>query len=203
MQLLSLTCQHCGAPLEVPAKITQLTCQFCGTRLRVQRTGSAAYTETLEEVAQQVARVASNTDQLKLEQEIARLDRDWMQGRERFMMRSKNGHMSVPGKTSALIGGAIVVVFGVFWTAMATGIAGVVGAGLFHAGAGPFSFIAGFFPCFGVLFIGLGIVAAVTGYKKAGEFELGQAEYHAQRNALLASLNRAGSQAGTQDVERG
>lgn len=194
MKLLSLTCQHCAAPLEVPAKITQVTCQFCGTRLKVQRTGSAAYTESLEEVAQQVARVADNTDQLKLEQEIARLDRDWMLSREQYMVRGKNGQLNVPTRASAAVAGVIIVVFGVFWTMMATGIAGAVGFSLHLVGGGAFGLIAGFVPCFGILFITLGIVTAVTGYREAGAFEHGQAEYQARRNALLAELNRAGSQ---------
>lgn len=188
MQLLSLTCQHCGAPLEVPAKITQLTCQFCGTRLKVQRTGSAAYTETLEEVAHSVARVADNTDQLKIEQEIARLDREWMMSRDQFMVRSKNGQLDIPTRTSAAIAGLIVVVFGIIWTVMATGIAGAVGFGINEVGGGPLSLLPGLFPCFGVLFIIGGIVMAVTAYGKAINFEEHQHAYHAERNRLLAEL---------------
>lgn len=190
MKLFTLSCQHCSAPLEVPAKITQLTCQFCGTRLRVQRTGSAAYTETLEEVAQQVARVADTTDQLKVEQEIARLDREWMMGREQFMVRGKDGQLDVPGKTSALIGGAIVVAFGIVWTAIATGIAGAVGFGINEVGGGPLSFLPGLFPCFGVIFIIGGIFVALTSYGKAHAFEEHQQAYHAERNRLLAQLGQ-------------
>jgi hypothetical protein len=190
MQLLSLTCQQCGAPLEVPAKITQLTCQFCGTRLKVQRTGSAAYTETLEEVAHSVARVADNTDQLKIEQEIARLDREWMMSRERFMMRGKHGHLSVPGRLNALIGGAIIVVFGLFWTTTAAGVAGMVGFGINRVGGGPLSLLPGLLPCFGVLFIIGGIVMAVTAFGKAIHFEQHQHAYHAERNRLLAELGQ-------------
>jgi hypothetical protein len=188
MKLLSLTCQHCGAPLEVPAKITLLTCQFCGTRLKVERTGSAAFTETLEGVAQQVARVADNTDRLKVEQEIARLDREWMLSREQFMVRGKSGQLNVHTRTSAAIGGVIVVVFGIVWTAIATGIAGVFGMGIGAVGGGPLSLLPGVFPCFGVLFIIGGIVMAVTAYGKAISLEEHQQAYHAERNRLLSEL---------------
>jgi hypothetical protein len=190
MKLLSLTCQHCGAPLEVPAKITQLTCQFCGTRLKVERTGSAAYTEAIGDLVQQMARVTDNTDQLKIEQEIARLDRDWMMNRERFMVRGKDGQLDVPTRTSAAIAGVIIVAFGIVWTAMATGIAGAIGFGINQVGGGPLSFLPGLFPCFGVLFIIGGIVMAVTAYGKAINFEEHQHAYHAERNQLLTQLQQ-------------
>jgi uncharacterized Zn finger protein (UPF0148 family) len=196
MKLLSLTCQHCGAPLEVPAKITQLTCQFCGTRLKVQRTGSAAYTETLEEVAQQVARVADNTDQLKLEQEIARLDREWMMRRDQFMVRRKNGQLDVPTRTSAAIGGAIVVVFGLFWTFMAFGVA----AGADGVRGAPIA-VFDCFPFFGVVFIIGGIVMAVTAYGKAINFDEHQHAYQAERNRLLNELRVAGQSTTESDAE--
>jgi len=188
MKLLSLTCQHCGAPLEVPAKITQLTCQFCGTRLQVQRTGAVAYTESLGDAAQQLARISDNTEQLKVEQEIARLDRDWMMSREQFMVRGKDGQLDVPGKTSALIGGAIVIVFGLIWTAMAASIAGAVGVGIHQVGGGPLSALPGFLPCFGVLFIVGGIFTSLIAYGKARAFQEHQRAYHAERNRLLAEL---------------
>jgi hypothetical protein len=200
MQLLSLTCQHCGAPLEVPAKITHLTCQFCGTRLKVQRTGSAAYTETLEEVAQSVARVADNTDQLKLEQEIARLDREWMMSRDQYMVRGKDGQISVPTKTSAAIGGAIIVVFGLIWTLVAAGMAGAVGFGINQVGGGPLSILPGLFPCFGVLFVIGGIVMAVTAYGKAINFEEHRHAYQAERSRLLSELRVKGQSTNESDA---
>jgi len=200
MKLLSLTCQHCSAPLEVPAKITQLTCQFCGTRLQVQRTGSAAYTEALDEVSQQVQRVADSTEQIRIEQELARLDRDWQLGRERFMVRGKDGELNVPVKAGVLTGGVIVIVFGIFWTVMASGIAAAAGFGIGAAGGGPLRLLPGFFPCFGVLFVIFGIVNVVTGYRKAVEFEQSQQQYHKERCRLLAELNSSVGTAGSEDA---
>ena len=193
MKLLTLACQHCGAPLEVPAKVKHLTCQFCGTRLQVQKAGSAAYTETLGEVAENVAKVAATTEQLRIEQEIARLDREWQLGRERFMVRGKDGQLSVPGKTGVLVVGALVVVFGIFWTIMASGIAAGVGFGVHSAGGGPLGLVAGIFPCFGVFFVIAGIVAVVTAYRKAVDFEQHQQQYHAERSRLLAEVSRQGA----------
>ena len=48
MELISVSCNHCGAPLEVPPGANYVTCAHCGSRLAVKRTGSAVYTELLE-----------------------------------------------------------------------------------------------------------------------------------------------------------
>ena len=48
MKILSLTCNHCGAPLEVPAKARFVTCTFCSSRLKITQEGNAAFTELLE-----------------------------------------------------------------------------------------------------------------------------------------------------------
>lgn len=190
MKLLTLSCQHCGAPLEVPAKLKHLTCQFCGTRLQVQKTGSAAYTETLGEVAENVAKVAATTEQLRIEQEIARLDREWQLGRERFMVRGKDGQIRVPEKTPLLIGGGIAVVFGILWMLFAGGIAAFMGSGIHAVGGGPLSLLPGLFPCFGLLFIAVAIFGTMTAYRKADDFARHQQQYHAERSKLLAALGQ-------------
>ncbi len=48
MELLSLTCGHCGAPLEVPEETRYVTCGYCSSKLEVHRSGGAIYTEVLE-----------------------------------------------------------------------------------------------------------------------------------------------------------
>jgi transcription elongation factor Elf1 len=185
MKLFSLSCQHCGAPLEVPAKVKQLTCQFCGTRLKVRQTGSAVYTEALDEITETTSRIAENTDTIKLQNELERIDREWSQEKENFMVRGKDGQLSVPSKTASLIGGIMVVGFGIVWTLFATGIAGVAASGFGGAGA-----IAGIFPCFGLLFIGLGAFVAIHNYSKAGDFELRQRQHHQRRQKVVDELSR-------------
>ncbi len=59
MRLLSLTCNHCGAPLEVPAKTRFLTCNYCSSRLEVHRSGSAVHTEVLEAIEERTKKIAA------------------------------------------------------------------------------------------------------------------------------------------------
>ena len=164
--------------------MTQLTCQFCGARLQVQRSGNAVFTETLDQLARQTGRIADNTDYIKLQNELERLDREWMLEKEQYMVRGKDGHLSVPSRPASIAGGVIAVVFGLFWTIMAAGIVGVFSG----VGGRGFGVVGGLFPCFGLLFIGLGIAASIHHYSKASDFELRQRQYHHARQRLLGEM---------------
>jgi len=72
MKTLTLTCNQCGEPLEVPEGTRFLTCTACSSQLEVHRSGSTAYTEVLEA-----------TETAKLELELEKLDREWMEEKER------------------------------------------------------------------------------------------------------------------------
>jgi DNA-directed RNA polymerase subunit RPC12/RpoP len=64
MELISLSCNNCGAPLEAPESAKYLTCAFCGSRLSVQRTGSAYYTNVMEQIAENTAQTAKAVEAL-------------------------------------------------------------------------------------------------------------------------------------------
>ena len=64
MELITLSCNQCGAPLEAPPSARFLTCAHCGSRLSVQRTGSAYYTEVMEQVATNTAQIATRVEAL-------------------------------------------------------------------------------------------------------------------------------------------
>src|SRR5262245_34344788 len=115
MTLESLSCNHCGAPIEVPAAAKYATCAHCGSRLAIRRTGTAAYTEVLEEISDRTARMEKDLGAIRLQNELERIDREWQTHRERFMVHHKNGSSGPPNATAGLIGGALAAAFGVFW----------------------------------------------------------------------------------------
>ena len=78
MTPLKLTCNQCGAYLEVPEETRFLTCTDCSSQLEVHRSASTAYTEVLE---------ANAT--AKRELELEKLDREWVEEIEKH-------HSSVP-----------------------------------------------------------------------------------------------------------
>src|SRR5262245_32158814 len=120
MKLLSLTCQHCAAPLEVPVKTTQFKCLYCGSRLHVQWTASVAHTEALEVAARQISHLIKSPEQLRIEEEIDLLDDAWKTVRQRFLFRDVDGQLRVPDKNTIQLVGIFGVLLGVGAIVMAT-----------------------------------------------------------------------------------
>jgi hypothetical protein len=101
MTALTLTCNQCGASLEVPEETRFLTCTACSYRLEVHRSDDAAYTEVLEV-----------TDSAKLELELERLKADRVTEKERH---GSVGTLSLlqHGTLLAMIVGLVLAGYGV------------------------------------------------------------------------------------------
>jgi len=174
MTLQPITCNHCGAPLEVSAGARFATCAHCGSRLAIHRTPSAAYTEVMEQIGQHTERMAESLDTIRLQNELERLDREWQMERETLLVRSKNGSTSEPSAAGGMIGAGIAAVFGVFWT---------IGAASMGAPA--------FMVLFGMIFVALAIfggVSAVTGAQKYSDTE---EAYRRKRDEILRQLDES------------
>jgi hypothetical protein len=66
-----------------------------------------------------------------------------------------------------VVGGVIAAVFGVFWTFMTISMGAP-----------------GFFPLFGILFIGMGIFGAIHTSQKAGDYKAAESRYRRERSRL-------------------
>ncbi len=172
MQTETVTCGGCGAPLSIPDNVEYVACRFCQAQLHVQRNQSVVFTEVLQSLQKQTERLADNTDVLRLQNEIAMLDREWDQKSSELMIRGKHGRVSVPDKTSAVVGGIFLTLFGLFWTVMA--------GAMFPPMA-----------LFGILFIIFGVISCVKVHTNAERFETLQATHQHQRNELLNRLRQA------------
>jgi LSD1 subclass zinc finger protein len=167
MKLLSLTCNQCGAPLEVPEGAKFITCTHCSTRLVVQQSGGAAYTETLEAIGQRTEKIADDVETLKLQGELDRLDREWMLEREQYMVRDQHGGRRLPRRAAAGIVTAIVVGFAVLWMFMAQEAAAVL---------------------FGLLFIAAAVVVFCINLQKADRYERRLRQYESRRRRILSEM---------------
>ena len=134
MRLVSLNCNQCGAPLEVPEKVQFASCAYCSARLSIQRSGGAVYSQTLDEVEKRTEQIADDLETIKLQNELASLDRQWMLDRDNYRVKGRDGEYSVPSQAGSIVGMILAAGFGLFWT---------VGAASMKA---PF-----FFPLFGTL----------------------------------------------------
>jgi LSD1 subclass zinc finger protein len=183
MELLALTCQHCSAPLQVPAGAKFVTCSHCGTQLAIRKTDSVAYTETLDEIDSRTERMAEQLDDLQRRTAIADLDRQWEMEREQYYVADKHGHRHLPTEGSSIVGGIVITVFGVIWTSLACGIGGAIGN---HGGPGIVGLL---FPLFGIAFVAFGIWNAFNSFNKAEAYKKAEARYRRQREELLRTDN--------------
>jgi hypothetical protein len=171
LQIASISCNHCGAPLQLPEETRFATCSYCGARLEVLHQGGAAYTRVLDDIDQRTKRIEASVDELNHREQ---LDREWMLSRDQYMIRGKNG-ASLPtgGGGGAIVGSVFMVIFGVIWTCLAA-----------SAGA-PF-----FFPLFGVVFIIAAIVGGVSAATKASDYSRAEENYQRNRRQLLSNLQK-------------
>lgn len=167
MPVESVSCNNCGAPLEVGPGTNYVTCGHCGSRLAVKRTGSSLYTEILEKLDQKTDAMARQLAELRYHAELERIDREWEQERQGFLTTDKRGNKHEPTTAGAILGGVILIGGGLFFAI----VSGNIGA--------PF-----FFPLFGLAFAGVGVYLLVTGPARARQYQQAQAEYRRRRNAV-------------------
>lgn len=170
MNVLSLTCNHCGAPLQVPEETRFLTCQFCSSQLEVQHAGNAVYTQVLQAIDQRTAAMAKDIDEIKRHNELEQLDRDWERERENYLVRGKDGHTSIPTTAGSLVGMTIGVIFSIFWI------------GLTASAGAP-----GFLQFFGVAALVLVVFGSLNNCRKALKYRSREADYEQRRQALRRS----------------
>ncbi|QEG01261.1 hypothetical protein Mal15_53370 [Stieleria maiorica] len=183
MKVISLNCNHCGAPLDVPAKARFATCGFCQAKLAVEHVGNSYSTSVLDELKETTEKIARDVAEMKSSSEIKELDERWQRERLSHMVTGKHGQQSLPTKTGAVAGGIMIAAFGLFWTIMA---AGITSAGARVGAPG----VVRIFPLFGVLFIGFGIFIAFRIFSRADAYERANKKYLDQRRELAREQTR-------------
>ena len=124
--------------------------------------------------------LAAQLEEVKFQNELAQLDREWELEREKYMVSGKYGRRYTPTAGGGLALSAGGGAFGVFWTAMAFGIT---------SGApdeGPFAIAKVFFPLFGVVFTVGAIAYGIHIIGKARQYEQAHEAHQRRRRELLA-----------------
>lgn len=117
---------------------------------------------------------SEHMEEIKAQNAVAQLDREWEMQRENYMVTGKYGARYKPTRGGSVIGGIVIALFGTFWTALASSIPA-------HAPVG----IGVVFPLFGVLFIVLGVGSAIHSFTKADSYEKAEQRYQRRRQELL------------------
>lgn len=168
MKIISLNCNHCGAPLDVPAKAKYVTCGFCDSRLQVQHTGNTYSTTVIEQLVEQANQIQEDVEFLKRQAAIAELDERWKRQRSKFTVRDNNGRESIP---TAM--GAALQAIG------ATVICGFLGVSIL----GPIAIVIWLLLCLVLLFHA----------KKAADYRDAHRRYQQQRRQLASSEKNSNS----------
>jgi hypothetical protein len=116
----------------------------------------------------------------RIEEQVARLDREWEMERERYMIAGRYGYRFVPSRAMSLMGGAVMVAFGILWLTVATSMA----KGAAEVG-GAFGGVADVFPLLGGVFILAGVGLGIYSFFKASQYEEAYERYQRRRADLL------------------
>ena len=162
--MLSVSCSHCGAPLQIPAGTRFLTCSYCGSRLEVHQSEGAVYTQVLESID----KIADDVSAIRRQNELEQLDREWMLRRDSLLVTGRNGGKTVPSAVGGVFAAVIAVVVGIVWMAAASSIGAP-----------------GFMKVFGVAFIAVGIIGGMTVATKGSAYAQAERAYQQRRQELL------------------
>jgi hypothetical protein len=180
MELESIACNNCGAPLQVPTSANYVTCNHCATQLAVRREASISYTEKIDQIGERTDHLVQELAQVRFQQALDAIDRKWERDSKQYMIRGKHGHESLPSETAAIlcgIGAAGALLFAI--------VGGVNGT--------PVALFAG------VVSVMLGITALMQG-AKASQYKKAHTRYQRRRGALSVAEFLPGGRLG-QSIE--
>lgn len=178
MQLIHLTCSHCGAPLEVPQEAKFVTCRFCSSRLVVEHSASAVFTRVIEALEQHAGDVSRDLETIKLQNQIEQLDREWQMDREQASRRGKNGRLQEPSVWGTVGGMAVLALFGLGWFTLWN---------VASKAAWPHPAPA-FFSLIGLGIVVFAVVGLILGIPRARGYANRKAIYEARRRKLLGDI---------------
>jgi uncharacterized Zn finger protein (UPF0148 family) len=162
MKVLSVSCNNCGAPLEVPRKTRFLTCKFCESRLEIQKSDSAYFTNVIEAVHE----MKDDVETIKMQNSLERLDREWGMERQRWTTTDKHGRSSVPSFAAAIM------------FMVAGSVAGIV----------ILSTAPGGFGNFGLVFLAFGLLGGTFSLSRAKNYAARRRRYESKRRDLARGL---------------
>lgn len=174
MEMISVRCNHCGAPLDVGANARFVTCTFCNSQLEIKRSDSAVFTEEITRIANHTQKMAGSLEVIELQNEIERLDREWVAGNP--LSHDENGRPIARTGTGGAVFG---LMFSIFFALVAFGMAA-------------FASSLGAPGIFCLIPTGMGIFALTTGIMgigKANQYQSRKTLYEQQRAAMLARLD--------------
>lgn len=151
-----------------------VTCTFCNSQLEVKRSESAVFTEEITRIADNTQQMAGSLEIIELQNEIERLDREWIAGNP--VSFDKHGR---PIDRTSTAGSVFGLMFSIFFAIVAFSMAGFAAS---NGAPGIFALVP----------VGMGIFALVAGFMgigKANEYQSRRRDYEQVRNSMLERLD--------------
>ena len=174
VKITKVCCQGCGADLQVDESIRFATCNYCHARLEIVHDPTVTHTRLLEDIGRTTERMAGNLRVIELQNDLERLDREWENHRESFMVTGKHGHRSLPSQAGSIVGGVVAIVGGIIWMSFAAGM------------GAPFPF-----PLFGLLFIGFALFSMINGTSKATGYRSAENAFMSRRKEIIRRIDES------------
>ena len=201
MEAEALSCNNCGAPLDVSPGMNYVTCAHCRSRLAVHRTPSLYYTEVLEQLDERTGRIAEDLAAVKAETEVERVDREWQIEREKYRESDGYGTSTLPSTWRTVVGviaGVAVVGFTLFIITFAMDRSSPTGGSFSPAPAVPSGLpgsagglsLDGIFVLFGVLVIAMAIIGVVMLVINTTRYSSAETEYKQRRKEAVRRIPR-------------
>lgn len=142
--------------------------EFAAAKAKVIAQGASSSSGTDEAMQQHL-------EDIKRQNEVAQLDRQWELERERYMVPGQYGSRHLPSKGLSVLGGILIAGFGIVWV----GVAATITSGIGGA--------ASCFPLFGLVFIAVGVGMSIYSFNKASQFDEAHSRYQRRRAELLGA----------------
>lgn len=95
MNVLSILCQRCGAPLQIADESVRfVTCTHCGTPLEIVREATQAHSRILQQIQTATQDHSRRLEVVESENELLQIDKEWATVRERLCGRSRSGALN-------------------------------------------------------------------------------------------------------------
>ncbi len=128
--------------------------------------------------------LADQLAEVRYQNELARIDREWEIEREQYLIRGRYGRRDVPTTGMAVGIGLVSGIGGLLWLVMAVAITGSA------PDFGPFVIAKFIFPLFGVAFIVGGIWWAFHVYAQAEKYQAAFKAYQDRKASVVAEQSR-------------
>jgi hypothetical protein len=128
--------------------------------------------------------LADQLAEVRYQNELARIDREWEMERERYLIRGRYGRRDVPTTAMAVGIGLVSGIGGLLWLVMAVAITGSA------PDVGPFLIAKYVFPLFGVAFIIGGIAWAFHVYSQAQKYQAAYKTHQDRKASVMAEQFR-------------